>query len=126
MERLLAKLSPKPQSTTPKYPVDQDFIAALPDKQDMLRTSNHTFPNHRIISGDESGLIKTSSIQRFRDVSHSVDVGKADNVSVDMCEVLRLKQELLVANSKIALQEQELAQTRVIKHTLDQALGPPS
>lgn len=41
-------------------------------------------------------------------------------------ELLRLKQELLAANSKIALQEQELAQTRVIKHTLDQALAPPS
>ncbi|KAJ5482416.1 Armadillo-like helical [Penicillium sp. IBT 31633x] len=41
-------------------------------------------------------------------------------------EFLRLKQELLAANSKIALQEQELAQTRVIKHTLDQALGPSS
>lgn len=41
-------------------------------------------------------------------------------------ELLRLKQELLAANSRIALQEQELAQTRVIKHTLDQALGTPS
>lgn len=41
-------------------------------------------------------------------------------------ELVRLKQELMAANSKIALQEQELAQTRVIKHTLDQALGPPS
>lgn len=41
-------------------------------------------------------------------------------------ELLRLKQQLLAANSKIALQEQELAHTRVIKHTLDQALGPPS
>ncbi|KAJ5145622.1 uncharacterized protein N7515_000186 [Penicillium bovifimosum] len=41
-------------------------------------------------------------------------------------EVFRLKQELLAANSRIALQEQELAQTRVIKHTLDQALGSPS
>lgn len=41
-------------------------------------------------------------------------------------ELLRLKQELLAANSKIASQEQELAQTRVINHTLDQALGPPS
>ncbi|KAJ6001764.1 hypothetical protein N7522_006991 [Penicillium canescens] len=41
-------------------------------------------------------------------------------------ELRRLKQELLAANSKIALQEQELAQTRVIKHTLDQALGFPS
>ncbi|KAJ5619557.1 hypothetical protein N7510_003541 [Penicillium lagena] len=44
----------------------------------------------------------------------------------DTSELLRLKQELLAANSKIACQEQELAQTRVIKHTLDQALGPPS
>ncbi|KAJ5134094.1 hypothetical protein N7526_005459 [Penicillium atrosanguineum] len=41
-------------------------------------------------------------------------------------ELRRLKQELLAANSKIALQEQELAHTRVIKHTLDQALGSPS
>lgn len=41
-------------------------------------------------------------------------------------ELLRLQEELLAANSKIALQEQELAQTRVMKHTLDQALGPPS
>jgi hypothetical protein len=41
-------------------------------------------------------------------------------------ELLRLKQELLAANSKIAIQEQELAQTRVIKHTLDQALGSSS
>ncbi|KAJ5580917.1 Armadillo-like helical [Penicillium hetheringtonii] len=41
-------------------------------------------------------------------------------------ELLRLKQELIAANSKIASQEQELAQTRVINHTLDQALGPPS
>ncbi|KAJ5794432.1 hypothetical protein N7457_001031 [Penicillium paradoxum] len=41
-------------------------------------------------------------------------------------ELLRLKQELIAANSKIALQEQELAQTRVIKHTLDQTIGPSS
>jgi len=43
-----------------------------------------------------------------------------------MVELVRLQQQLLAAKSKIALQEQELAQTRVIKHTLDQALGPPS
>jgi hypothetical protein len=48
--------------------------------------------------------------------------GQDDNTG----ELRRLKQELLAAKSKIALQEQELAQTRVIKHTLDQALGPPS
>ncbi|KAF3479563.1 meiotic coiled-coil protein [Arthroderma uncinatum] len=45
---------------------------------------------------------------------------------MDTQEMLRLQQELEAANSRIALQEQELAQTRVIKHTLDQAMGPPS
>ncbi|KAI2794277.1 Meiotic coiled-coil protein 2 [Penicillium oxalicum] len=41
-------------------------------------------------------------------------------------EVLRLKQELMAAKSKIAMQEQELAQSRIMRHTLDQALGPAS
>ncbi|KAJ5095181.1 Armadillo-like helical [Penicillium argentinense] len=40
--------------------------------------------------------------------------------------VSQLRQELLAAKSTIALQEQELAQTRVLNQTLDQALGPPS
>ncbi|EER40518.1 pumilio-family RNA binding repeat protein [Histoplasma capsulatum H143] len=51
---------------------------------------------------------------------------KSSDDKVDDIEMLRLKRELMAANSRIALQEQELAQTRVIKHTLDQALGPPS
>lgn len=53
-------------------------------------------------------------------------VGGTDSQNDKITELLRLKQELIAANSKIALQEQELAQTRVMKHTLDQALGPPS
>jgi hypothetical protein len=32
----------------------------------------------------------------------------------------------MAANSRIAMQEEELAQTRVIKHTLDQVMGTPS
>lgn len=40
--------------------------------------------------------------------------------------MFRLQRELIAANSRIAQQEQELAETRVIKHTIDQALGPPS
>src|SRR5699024_3712755 len=54
------------------------------------------------------------------------DSAPGETKSVEATEVLRLKQELLAANSKIALQEQELAQTRVMNHTLDQALGSPS
>ncbi|KAJ5635444.1 uncharacterized protein N7484_008757 [Penicillium longicatenatum] len=62
------------------------------------------------------------------ETQHSLASDAVDHHARDdrMVELVQLQQQLLAANSKIALQEQELAQTRVIKHTLDQALGPPS
>ncbi|KAK1141996.1 hypothetical protein N8T08_008319 [Aspergillus melleus] len=104
MEKLLAKLSPRPQSTGAKSFVDLEAFAKIPEQQDCSDGGKHVFTgNSEIPEG-------------------YVDATKLTGAS----EVFRLKQELLAANSKIALQEQELAQTRVIKHTLDQALGPPS
>ena len=44
----------------------------------------------------------------------------------DASEILRIKQELAAAKSTISRQEQELAETRKLKHTMDQAMGPPS
>lgn len=44
----------------------------------------------------------------------------------DSAEILRVKQELAAAKSTISRQEQELAETRKLKHTIDQAMGPPS
>ncbi|PWY86325.1 pumilio-family RNA binding repeat protein [Aspergillus sclerotioniger CBS 115572] len=129
MEKLLAKLSPKPQSSATKLPVEQDIITRLSEKQILLKTQNHAFVKHRMLPGGDTELSVASSILPARDahqVSQLTDIDKSDTASIDISEVLRLKQELLAANSKIALQEQELAQTRVIKHTLDQALGPPS
>jgi hypothetical protein len=41
-------------------------------------------------------------------------------------EVLRLKLELEAAKGRIARMDQELAQTRITKHTLDQVIGSPS
>ncbi|KAF4631791.1 hypothetical protein G7Y89_g6344 [Cudoniella acicularis] len=41
-------------------------------------------------------------------------------------EVLRLKLELEAAQSRIARMDQELAQSRITKHTIDQALGTAS
>ena len=41
-------------------------------------------------------------------------------------EVLRLKLELDVAKGKIARMDQELAQSRITKHTIDQAIGSSS
>ncbi|PWY79539.1 pumilio-family RNA binding repeat protein [Aspergillus heteromorphus CBS 117.55] len=129
MEKLLAKLSPKPQSSDSKLHADQAVALRLSDQQDLLIKQNRIPVNGRMLLSDDGGLDTTSGILPARD-SHQLpcltDVDKTDIATVDMCEVQRLKQELLAANSKIALQEQELAQTRVIKHTLDQALGPPS
>ena len=41
-------------------------------------------------------------------------------------EVLRLKAELEIARAKMARMDQELAQSRITKHTLDQAIGNAS
>ncbi|KAI9671149.1 MAG: hypothetical protein M1817_003656 [Caeruleum heppii] len=50
----------------------------------------------------------------------------SDHPQLDPKELLRLKSELEAAKSKIALMDQELSQTRITRHTLDQALGPAS
>ncbi|KAJ5176460.1 Armadillo-like helical [Penicillium canariense] len=96
LEKILANLSPKAPSG---FRADSDH----PSRSSRMTSSNDTFP-----AADTAGISNGYS---------------QDN---KMVELIRLKQELLAANSKIALQEQELAQNRVIKHTLDQALGPPS
>ena len=49
-----------------------------------------------------------------------------DTVRLDAAEMARLKKELDAAKDQIARQKQELEQSRLIKHTFDQAMGPPS
>jgi hypothetical protein len=44
----------------------------------------------------------------------------------DLAEIQRVKQELAAAKSVINRQEKELAESRNLKHTIDQAMGPPS
>lgn len=48
------------------------------------------------------------------------------SANVDVVEMMRVKQELEAAKSVISRQEQELAETRTLKQTMDQAMGPPS
>ncbi|KAJ6000102.1 Armadillo-like helical [Penicillium waksmanii] len=96
LEQILAKLSPQGRSG-------------------MVSEAGGSASSPQIVSTKESLPATTST-----------EVAGAYTSDEKTTELLRLKQELLAANSKIALQEQELAQTRVIKHTLDQALGPPS
>ena len=49
-----------------------------------------------------------------------------ETIKIDVEQMFRLKKELDAAKSQIARQKQELDQSRVIKHTFDQAIGPPS
>ncbi|KAL4894647.1 armadillo-type protein [Aspergillus ambiguus] len=107
MDKLLAKLSPKPH-TMGESPVENEEIRTqLSEKQVLFEQKRNALTDNGSLPGEEPG-------------------NKQDPLPTDTSEVVRLKRELLAANSRIALQEQELAQTRVIKHTLDQALGPPS
>ncbi|THC94386.1 hypothetical protein EYZ11_006147 [Aspergillus tanneri] len=132
MEKLLAKLSPKPQSTGGKNCVNLEISTKLPEQQGLFEkqrrilASNSEATETHIETTKYCSVLPTTSTFESLDVSALVDAEKPDATHAGTSEVLRLKQELYVANSKLALQEQELAQTRVIKHTLDQALGPPS
>lgn len=61
------------------------------------------------------------------DVANSGQGPQASIVgNVDQAEMMRVKQELEAAKSVISRQEQELAETRNLKQTMDQAMGPPS
>ncbi|KAL3470406.1 armadillo-type protein [Aspergillus californicus] len=125
MERLLAKLSPKPSDT--KQTVNQEILSKLSEKQLLLDKQNHLLANNKVGPGSLDDL--ASSMPPCPDVHQATiqkEITNLDGFDIDASELLRLKQELQAANSRIALQEQELAQTRVMKHTLDQALGPPS
>lgn len=51
---------------------------------------------------------------------------ESERIRIDAAEILKVKQELAAAKAKIAQQDQELAETRNIKHTMDQTMGPPS
>ena len=131
MGKLLARLSPKAQPSGIKLSTNQGILTRLSEQQSLLDRQRRTL--YSSYEGLEAydGTNKSSKILPLTSTSGPVqslaqDLVLPDATNADTSEVLRLKQELLAANSRIALQEQELAQTRVIKHTLDQALGPPS
>lgn len=58
--------------------------------------------------------------------SSSTSLGSEQAGRYDIAEMMRIKQELEAAKSVISRQEQELAESRTLKHTMDQAMGPAS
>lgn len=134
MEKILAKLSPKDQpSEIGLYP-SKEILTRLSEQQAVLDRQKQFLMHNNTMPTRPSQLeaVASSSISPFISTTGSLQNSASANPcqgeakAIDAAELLRLKQELLAANSKIALQEQELSQTRVIGHTLDQALDSPS
>jgi hypothetical protein len=133
MDKILAKLSPKPQPIGKRTPLPKGVVGKTDDKQplqplDQPRESRSVSSPPQGSNKDHSIFERAASKQTARPPvpSPTVPDTEAAGSGFGATEMLRLKRELMVANSRIAQQEQELAETRVIKHTIDQALGTPS
>lgn len=77
-------------------------------------------------SGKDSSATSSNSCMNQAPLPAAPAVAAEVHQSDDNLELQQLKQELLVAKAQLAMQEEELAQNRVIKHTFEQALGSPS
>jgi Pumilio-family RNA binding repeat len=118
MDKLLAKLS--------------EQQAVINKQHEALRSSEDTSYANTLdyVAPDISSLPITPALESFNNTTavptNSPSVTGADSSTQNVDEVARLKAELEAARGKIARMDQELAQTRITKHTLDQAIGNTS
>jgi hypothetical protein len=82
-------------------------------KIDTQKSSDHSSNSGRYT--ESYGMVSSSTTSRG-----------SEQTALETAEMLRVKQELEAAKSVISRQERELAETRTFKHTMDQAMGPPS
>jgi hypothetical protein len=118
MDLLLAKLSEQQAVINKQH-------EALKTVEDISYTRTVEYVN---TSSASSALI-TPATDNFESTAPSTgDVTPVDNRHTQPSaeEVLRLKLELEQAKGKIARMDQELTQTRITKHTIEQAIGTAS
>ncbi|KAL9620277.1 MAG: hypothetical protein Q9160_005176 [Pyrenula sp. 1 TL-2023] len=104
-----------------------NVLASLNDqlkKQQYDLTLETNSASARGPNGSTGSDLYTPVSDTFEIVSDHSSQGATPRVEVD--EMLRLKEELANAKSIITRQDQELTETRNLKHTIDQAIGPPS
>lgn len=119
MDKLLAKLS--------------EQQAVINKQHEALRTSEDLTVAYtrtaEYVSASSSVLI-TPAMETFNNstapATNPQSVSGEETATPSDEEVLRLKAELEAAKGKIARMDQELAQSRITKHTLDQAIGNAS
>ena len=112
MDKLLAKLS------------EQQVL--LEHQKSVLDSSETNITCSELDGSMSSSVPLTPATDTFSGTPGTEDSDEEKTIQLDPAEMLRLKKELDAAKNKIARQEQELSQTRIIKHTFEQARGPPS
>ncbi|KAI9742441.1 MAG: hypothetical protein M1818_003975 [Claussenomyces sp. TS43310] len=120
MDKLLARLSEQQATITKQHA----SLASAEDDLSLTRTFEY------ITASSSSSVPITPATEAFEGTAPtnspiSLDAGdRISQTSTD--EVLRLKLELEKAKGKIARMDQELTQTRITKHTIEQAIGSAS
>lgn len=111
----------------------EQILAQLSEKQTLLHKQKEALKSidngqiaHRDNDSSSNDSVQLTPATDSFDITPNSEGNDDETVQLDPAELARLKQELNAAKDKIARQEQELSQTRVIKHTFDQAMGPPS
>lgn len=132
LARLRATDEPRPTpsptgSDESKTNAVNNVLASLNDqlkKQQYDLTLETNSASAKGPNGSTGSDLYTPVSDTFEVVSDHSSQGATPRVEVD--EMLRLKEELANAKSIITRQDQELTETRTLKHTIDQAIGPPS
>lgn len=116
MDSLLAKLSEQ-QILLAKQ---KSALSPAPDLNKKVEETSQVKDD-----SSASSTLLTPASGSFGHRSSPTSEGE-ETVKIEAAEMARLKKELDAAKNQIARQKQELDQTRVIKHTFDQAIGPSS
>ena len=101
------------------------IISGLSQQTKTLKEQGRALKDDGHKSSDQSSA-SGQYTESYGMVSSSTTSRGSEQASLEAAEMLRVKQELEAARSVISRQEKELAETRTFKHTMDQAMGPPS
>ena len=108
------------------------LLAKLSEQQVLLAKQKTALPmkgdheSHAKEGSSASSTLLTPASESFSCANTAGAKDEDDKLRIEASEMARLKKELDDAKDQIARQKHELDQTRVIKHTFDQAMGPPS
>ncbi|KAI9815676.1 MAG: hypothetical protein M1827_002072 [Pycnora praestabilis] len=114
-------------------PMDQ-LLAKLSEQQVLIEKQKNALASNEIGGGltvtdrdtSSNGSVPMTPATETFDTAPATNPAISGNTQMNAADILRIKQELLEAKEKIARMDQELSQTRITKHTLDEAFGPPS